>query len=68
VPARIARVRPKGFLGQAEGFMAEPIGVDHTVSPEQSATETLLRLIEQPEALQVLDFAEGKLRLIAVRV
>jgi trk system potassium uptake protein TrkA len=30
-------------------------------------TDTLRRLIEHPEALQVLDFADGKVRLVAVR-
>ena len=67
VPTRIARIRSKDFLGQEEGFLAEHFGVDHIISPEQEVTDTLRRLIEHPEALQVLDFAEGKVRLIAVR-
>jgi trk system potassium uptake protein TrkA len=37
------------------------------ISPEQEVTDTLRRLIEHPEALQVLDFAGGKVRLVAVR-
>jgi len=67
VPTRIARIRSKDFLGQEEGFLAEHFGVDHVISPEQEVTDTLRRLIEHPEALQVLDFADGKVRLIAVR-
>ncbi len=67
VPARIARVRNTelqkhpSLLGEA-GFR-----VTHIIWPEQSVTDLLLRLIEFPEALQVLDFADGKASLLAVR-
>lgn len=67
VPTRIARIRSNDFLGQADGFMAEHFGVDDVISPEEEVTETLRRLIEHPEALQVLDFAAGRVRLVAVR-
>ncbi|OJW47288.1 MAG: Trk system potassium transport protein TrkA [Thiobacillus sp. 65-1059] len=67
VPTRIARIRSNDFLGQEADFLAEHFGVDDVISPEQEVTDTLRRLIEHPEALQVLDFAEGKVRLVAVR-
>ncbi len=67
VPTRIARIRSSDFLGMEAGFLAEHFGVDDIISPEQEVTDTLRRLIEHPEALQVLDFAEGKVRLVAVR-
>jgi trk system potassium uptake protein TrkA len=67
VPTRIARIRSNDFLGLDAGFLAEQFGVNDVISPEQEVTDTLRRLIEHPEALQVLDFAEGKVRLVAVR-
>ncbi len=67
VPTRIARIRSTDFLDTESGFLAEHFGVDHIISPEQEVTDTLRRLIEHPEALQVLDFADGKVRLVAVR-
>ncbi len=67
VPTRIARIRSNDFLGLDARFLAEQFGVDDVISPEQEVTDTLRRLIEHPEALQVLDFADGKVRLIAVR-
>ena len=67
IPTRIARIRSGDFLETEAGFLAEQFGVDHVISPEQEVTETLRRLIEHPEALQVLDFADGKVRLVAVR-
>jgi trk system potassium uptake protein TrkA len=67
IPTRIARIRSNDFLGLEAGFLAEHFGVDDVISPEQEVTDTLRRLIEHPEALQVLDFADGKVRLVAVR-
>src|SRR3970282_2903809 len=67
IPTRIARIRSADFLETEAGFLAEHFGVDHIISPEQEVTETLRRLIEHPEALQVLDFADGKVRLVAGR-
>ncbi len=67
VPTRIARIRSNDFLGLPAAILAEQFGVDDVISPEQEVTDTLRRLMEHPEALQVLDFADGKVRLIAVR-
>jgi trk system potassium uptake protein TrkA len=41
--------------------------VDFAICPEQILTEYIENLIEFPEALQVLDFAYGKVSLVAVR-
>ncbi|MDH5694806.1 MAG: Trk system potassium transporter TrkA, partial [Gammaproteobacteria bacterium] len=41
--------------------------IDVLISPEQVVTDYIGRLIENPGALQVLDFANGKVRLVAVR-
>lgn len=67
VPTRIARIRSSDFLGLDARFLAEHFGVNDVISPEEEVTETLRRLIQHPEALQVLDFANGKVRLVAVR-
>jgi trk system potassium uptake protein TrkA len=66
---RIARIRssdytrhPRLFSGEDRAFC-----VDVTISPEQLVTEHVVRLIEHPGSLQVLDFADGRVRLVAVR-
>ena len=41
--------------------------MDVLISPEQLVTEYVERLIHYPGALQVLDFADGKVRLVGVR-
>ena len=41
--------------------------MDVFISPEQLVTEYIEKLINHPGALQVLDFADGKVRLVGVR-
>ncbi len=66
-PTKIARVRDVDYLKHREIFAQEAIPVDVLISPEQQVTEYIQRLIEYPGALQVLDFAGGKIQLVAVK-
>jgi trk system potassium uptake protein TrkA len=66
-PTKIARIRSADYLKHAELFMQEAIPIDVIISPEQIITEQILRLIEHPGALQVLDFAGGKIQLVGLR-
>ncbi|CAN5295450.1 Trk system potassium transporter TrkA [soil metagenome] len=67
VPTRIARVRSPQFQDAPEitgtgGFEAQRV-----ICPEQTVVEMVERLIETPEALQVVDFGRGRLSLVVVR-
>ncbi|RLJ19001.1 Trk system potassium transporter TrkA [bacterium endosymbiont of Escarpia laminata] len=66
-PMKIARVRAQGYLDYPEIFAPEVFPVDVLISPEQLVTNYILRLVEYPGALQVLDFAGGRVRLVAVK-
>jgi len=66
-PTKIARVRELGYLNYPHLFTHEALPVDVLISPEQLVTNYIQRLIEHPGALQVLDFAGGRVRLVAVR-
>ncbi|MFW9082174.1 Trk system potassium transporter TrkA [Pseudomonas sp. P2757] len=66
-PTKIARVREASYLTRDELFDNEAIPVDVLISPEQVVTNYIKRLIQHPGALQVIDFAEGKAQLVAVR-
>ena len=66
-PTRIARVRAAGYLEHPELFTTELIPVDVLISPEQLITNHIYRLISNPGTTQVLDFANGKVRLVAVK-
>lgn len=66
-PTKIARVRAAEYLNYPELFCQEALPVDVLISPEQLVTDSIQRLIETPGALQVLDFADGRVRLVAVK-
>jgi trk system potassium uptake protein TrkA len=65
-PTKIARIR-SGDYHRPELFSDEAIPVDLAVSPEQLVTEYVERLIRFPGALQVLEFADGRVRLVGMR-
>ncbi|MGC1331645.1 Trk system potassium transporter TrkA [Pseudomonas sp.] len=66
-PTKIARVRSAAYLTRDSLFANDAIPVDVLISPEQVVTHYIKRLIEIPGALQVIDFADGKAQLIAVK-
>ena len=67
VPTTIARVRSPEFQDDSPLLGKTGFGVDKVICPEQSVTAYIRKLIEYPEALQVLEFADGLVSLIAVR-
>lgn len=67
VPTRIARLRAEDFLHDPALLDVDNFAVDFALCPEQIITDYIRRLIEFPEALQVLNFAEGRVSLVAVR-
>ena len=67
-PIKIARVRAAEYVREKDLFHNDNIPIDTIISPEQLITEHIERIIEHPGALQVVDFADGKVRLVGVRV
>lgn len=67
VPTRIARIRSAEYLENERIFSQDCFAVDYSICPEQLLTEYIAKLVEFPEALQVLQFAEGRVSLVAVR-
>ncbi len=66
-PTKIARIRSAEYTSRAELFADGAMAVDVWISPEQLVTEYIERLIHYPGALQVVDFADGKVRLVGLR-
>lgn len=65
---KIARIRSGKILKyQEQLFQNKNIPVDHVIAPEQLVTRDIARLIDYPGALQVLEFAKGKVSLVAVK-
>ncbi len=66
-PTRIARIRSADYLANPALFDAANFCIDFSICPEQILTDYISKLVEFPEALQVLEFADGLVSLVAVR-
>jgi K+ transport systems, NAD-binding component len=66
-PTKIARIRSQEYAAYPGMFRKDALPVDVIISPEQIVSNYIYRLVEHPGALQVVDFAGGRVQLVAVR-
>ena len=66
-PTKIARIRSAQYLANPELFVGNALPIDVLISPEEIVTNYISNIIEYPGALQVLDFAEGKVVLVGLK-
>lgn len=67
VPKRIARVRSSEYLDDPRLSGGDVFGISHVISPEVFLARYVENLVDYPEALQVLEFADRQVCLVAVR-
>lgn len=65
-PTKIARIRSADYMRADKLFTQDAIPIDVRISPEQLVCEYIEQLILYPGASQVLDFADGRVRLVGV--
>jgi trk system potassium uptake protein TrkA len=67
-PTKIARIRNPDYVRREQLFgEGGAFAVDVRISPETLVVDNVERLIRYPGAVQVVDFADGRVRLVAVR-
>ena len=66
-PTKISRIRSPDFASNSKLFGEGGFPIDVIIYPEQIVTEHISRLLDYPGALQVLDFADGRVQLVAVK-
>ena len=66
-PTKIARIRAPEYTTREPLFTEGGLTVDVWISPEQLVTEYIAKLLSYPGALQVVDFADGRVQLVGVR-
>jgi len=67
IPTTIARLRSADLKAGDPLLGREGFAVDHVICPEDSVVRYISKLIDYPEALQVLEFSDGRALLVAVR-
>ena len=66
-PTKIARIRAAEYMRAKDLFAQDAIPIDVRISPEQLVCEYIEQLILYPGTSQVLDFADGRVRLVGAR-
>ncbi len=66
-PKKICRLRSNSYVNAPKLFAPEAIPIDVVISPEQIASHYIKSLLDLPGALQVMDFADGRVQLVAVQ-
>ncbi|MDZ7344859.1 MAG: Trk system potassium transporter TrkA [candidate division KSB1 bacterium] len=68
VRRKIARVRNSEYTLNNAVLKPEQLGIDLMINPEQATAEEIVSLIERSAATDVIDFAEGKIQVIGIRL
>ena len=64
----IARIRDIQFMGEAREYVKKNFDIDLLLNPELIAANEIYRILMTPAALNVDDFADGKIRLFEAKV
>lgn len=68
ITQKIARIRNHDYLAEKNIlFNDKAIPIDSIIAPEQLITEEIASLIEYPGALQIAEFAYGRIGLVCVK-
>lgn len=65
---KVARVRNREYLKEKELFSQDLLGVDRIINPESVMVETIRNLMMVPGASDVVDFVEGRVKLIGITI
>ncbi len=65
---KIARIRNMEYLADSPILGKGVLGIDLHINPEMEAAETILKMIEIPKATEVVDLADGKVRLVGIKI
>lgn len=68
VPIKIARIRNPEYA-QDSGILGENhLNIDLAINPELEMVRTIARLVEIPDATDIVEFAEGRVRITGIKV
>jgi trk system potassium uptake protein TrkA len=68
VKLKIARVRSQDYYSASSVFKPEDLGVDLFIHPEEEVTEEITRLLLRALASEVVEFAEGKILVLGIKI
>lgn len=67
VSTKIARVSNPDYFSTESGLTAKDFSIDLLVNPEHLCVAEFVRLLQIPEAREIVEFEEGKVQLVSFR-
>ncbi|MCF8061294.1 MAG: Trk system potassium transporter TrkA [Deltaproteobacteria bacterium] len=65
---KVARLRNPEYLQMKDLLAQDTLGIDHVINPESAMVETIRNLMLVPGASDVIDFVDGRIKLIGVTI
>ncbi|OEU78427.1 MAG: Trk system potassium transport protein TrkA [Desulfobacterales bacterium S5133MH4] len=65
---KLARIRSEEYLLYQHALSQDPYRIDVVINPEAEAVKTIERLLQVPGAVDVGEFADGRIKVIGVRL
>jgi len=65
---KIARVRNPDYMEHTEIFKQDFLNIDLIINPQSEMVTSMLKLMEVPEASEVIDFVNGRIKLIGITI
>jgi trk system potassium uptake protein TrkA len=65
---KIARIRNPEYLNEKELFRQDLLGIDRVINPESEMVASIVTIMAVPGASEVIDFEEGRVKLIGIAV
>ena len=68
VNTKIARVSNPDYFSTESGLRPKDFGIDLLINPEHLCVAEFVRLLQIPEAREIVEFEEGRIQLVSFRV
>lgn len=68
VPTKIARIRNRAYTRNPSLLLKEHLGIDFSITPEVEVANKIIQLLKIPAASDLIEFAEGKVQLIGLKI
>ena len=68
VGTKVARVSSQEYFADSNRLSPADVGIDLLIQPEQLCAEEFFRLLNTPEAREIVDLAQDRVRLVAFQV
>ena len=65
---KVARIRNPEYIEEKELLSQDLLAIDHIINPDSVMVETILSLMTVPGASDVIDFADGRVKLFGVTI